>query len=199
MATLASGNNPVIQHSITPLRKLVEPEVVATSPYPIKSRVPVCCGFGSVKMVLAAGVAPALATISTSCLYYWTTRAAESESVNFGLTKSQAEAKICLQAGMKRTIRLFVLVAINAIGLSTGLGRDVVEVESHYVGDGTFQYTLRTLEDPFIAQIGFGQLLPDPFTNYLSSVTPPHWTNYFYQGQWTGIMFDASGPQPRLN
>jgi hypothetical protein len=29
--------------------KMVEPEVVATSPYPIKSRVPVCCGFGSVK------------------------------------------------------------------------------------------------------------------------------------------------------
>jgi len=28
---------------------LVEPEVVATSPYPIKSRVPVCCGFSSRK------------------------------------------------------------------------------------------------------------------------------------------------------
>jgi hypothetical protein len=28
---------------------MVEPEVVATSPYPIKSRVPVYCGFGSVK------------------------------------------------------------------------------------------------------------------------------------------------------
>jgi len=26
---------------------MVEPEVVATSPYPIKSRVPVCCGFSS--------------------------------------------------------------------------------------------------------------------------------------------------------
>ena len=28
-------------------RRLVEPEVVATSPYPGKSRVPVCCGFDS--------------------------------------------------------------------------------------------------------------------------------------------------------
>src|SRR5262249_30666081 len=73
------------------------------------------------------------------------------------------------------------------------------EVESRYMGDGTFQYTLRTLEDPRIAQIGFGQLLPYPFTNYLSNTTPPHWTNFFYQGEWTGIMFDASGPQPRLN
>ena len=57
----------------------MEPEVVATSPYPGKSRMPVCCGFDSMKLaakpklgerrlVLAAGVAPALATFSTSCL-----------------------------------------------------------------------------------------------------------------------------------
>ena len=32
-----------------PGKKVVEPEVVATSPYPIKSRVPVCCGFSSTK------------------------------------------------------------------------------------------------------------------------------------------------------
>ena len=44
------SNTPTL-HQSTP--KLVEPEVVATSPYPIKSRVPVCCGFSSVKMVLA--------------------------------------------------------------------------------------------------------------------------------------------------
>ena len=52
----------------TTRQKLVEPEVVATSPYPGKSRVPVCCGFDSLKLVLAAGLAPALATLSTSCL-----------------------------------------------------------------------------------------------------------------------------------
>ena len=40
----------------------MEPEVVATSPYRIKSPVPVCCGFDSMKLVLAAGFAPALAT-----------------------------------------------------------------------------------------------------------------------------------------
>src|SRR5436190_18281469 len=33
-----------------PGKKVVEPEVVATSPYPIKSRVPVCCGFSSRKI-----------------------------------------------------------------------------------------------------------------------------------------------------
>lgn len=59
----------------TTRQKLVEPEVVATSPYRIKSPVPVCCGFDSLKMVLATGVAPALATLSTSCLFCWTTRA----------------------------------------------------------------------------------------------------------------------------
>src|SRR5712664_969505 len=36
--------------------ELVEPEVVATSPYPIKSRVPVCCGFSSTKLVGERGV-----------------------------------------------------------------------------------------------------------------------------------------------
>jgi hypothetical protein len=34
----------------------VEPEVVATSPYPGKSRVPVCCGFDSMKLVGERGV-----------------------------------------------------------------------------------------------------------------------------------------------
>src|SRR5207302_3093402 len=54
---------------VTPSRnELVEPEVVATSPNRIKSPVPVYCGFSSVKLVLAAGFAPALATLSTSCL-----------------------------------------------------------------------------------------------------------------------------------
>ncbi len=34
--------------TVTPRgNELVEPEVVATSPYPGKSRVPVCCGFDS--------------------------------------------------------------------------------------------------------------------------------------------------------
>jgi hypothetical protein len=47
---------------------IVEPEVVATSPNRIKSPVPVYCGFDSRKLVLAAGFAPALATLSTSCL-----------------------------------------------------------------------------------------------------------------------------------
>src|SRR6267154_3200389 len=41
---------------------MVEPEVVATSPYPIKSRVPVCCGFSSTKVVGERGVGfPSLA------------------------------------------------------------------------------------------------------------------------------------------
>jgi hypothetical protein len=35
---------------------MVEPEVVATSPYPIKSRVPVCCGLSSTRMVGERGL-----------------------------------------------------------------------------------------------------------------------------------------------
>lgn len=61
------GQNPVCC-CYTTRQGMVEPEVVATSPSRIKSPVPVCCGFDSVKLVLAAGVAPALATFSTSCL-----------------------------------------------------------------------------------------------------------------------------------
>src|SRR6266699_7079686 len=49
-----------------PGNKMVEPEVVATSPYPIKSRVPVCCGFSSTKMVGERGLAPPRLTDSRS-------------------------------------------------------------------------------------------------------------------------------------
>ena len=36
------------------ISKLVEPEVVATSPCRIKSPVPVCCGFGSIEVARQA-------------------------------------------------------------------------------------------------------------------------------------------------
>ena len=49
-------------------KKLVEPEVVATSPYPGKNRMPVCCGFDSMNLVLVVRFALTLATFSTSCL-----------------------------------------------------------------------------------------------------------------------------------
>src|SRR5208282_6659605 len=38
----------------TTRQRLVEPEVVATSPYRIKSPVPVCCGFDSLKLARQA-------------------------------------------------------------------------------------------------------------------------------------------------
>ena len=47
-----------------PGKKVVEPEVVATSAYPIKSRVPVCCGFSSTKLVGVRGIAPPRLTVS---------------------------------------------------------------------------------------------------------------------------------------
>jgi len=47
---------------------MMEPEVVETSPNRLKRPVPVFCGFDSLKLVLAAGFAPALSTLSTSCL-----------------------------------------------------------------------------------------------------------------------------------
>src|SRR5207237_5392439 len=49
------GRCPTIRR---PGNELVEPEVVATSPYRIKSPVPVCCGFDSLKLVGERGLAP---------------------------------------------------------------------------------------------------------------------------------------------
>src|ERR1035437_2753034 len=57
------GRCPAIRR---PSKKVVEPEVVATSPYPIKSRGPVCCGFSSTKMVGERGLAPPRLTDSRS-------------------------------------------------------------------------------------------------------------------------------------
>src|SRR5213596_2648375 len=52
------GRCPTIRR---PGNELVEPEVVATSPYRIKSPVPVCCGFDCVKLVGERGLAPRIA------------------------------------------------------------------------------------------------------------------------------------------
>jgi hypothetical protein len=90
------------------------------------------------------------------------------------------------------------LAFVFAISLSV-LARDVIEVESRYLGNGCFQYTLRTLEDPFVTDIFFGYLGPQPFTNYVSNTLPPHWTNSISEGNWWGIAYDASVPQPRVN
>src|SRR5437867_3229988 len=43
-----------IQLDVCSERRMVEPEVVATSPYRIKSPVPVCCGFDSLKLACQA-------------------------------------------------------------------------------------------------------------------------------------------------
>lgn len=96
--------------------------------------------------------------------------------------------------------RLVTVLAVMfwAFGLSTGLSKDCFELESHYNGDGWFTYTFRTLDDPLIPVIRLYQL--DPlFTNFVASVPPADWTNFFYQGNWEGIMYDQSSPQPRLN
>jgi len=74
-----------------------------------------------------------------------------------------------------------------------------LELESRYLGDGCFQYQLRTLYDPFFIDISFGQLVPIAFTNYVSNTLPPHWTNLVVGGKWNGILFDKTAPQPRIN
>ena len=57
------GRCPTIRR---PGNEVVEPEVVATSPYRIKSPVPVCCGFDSLKLVGERGLAPPRLTDSRS-------------------------------------------------------------------------------------------------------------------------------------
>ena len=70
-------------------RRLVEPEVVATSPYPIKSRVPVCCGFSSTKMVGERGLAPP--------------RFTDARSVGSAIPSEPLARKLVLSAGTIQT------------------------------------------------------------------------------------------------
>jgi hypothetical protein len=98
----------------------------------------------------------------------------------------------------KRILITIVAGMVWALGVCSGLSKDCFELESHYNGDGWFTYRFRTLDDPFIAVIALSQLTPS-FTNFVASVPPDHWTNFFYQGNWEGIMYDRSSPQSRLN
>ena len=80
--------------AVTPQGKeLVEPEVVATSPYPIKSRVPVCCGFSSRKMVGERGLAPP--------------RLTDSRSVGSAIPSEPLARKLVLPAGLSPTTSAF--------------------------------------------------------------------------------------------
>src|SRR5262245_21195758 len=49
-------------------RRIVEPEVVATSPCRIKSPVPVCCGFGSLKLACQAAARDSIKQCPPSCV-----------------------------------------------------------------------------------------------------------------------------------
>ena len=100
---------------------------------------------------------------------------------------------------MSNRIQFVLIASIWTFGVAIVFGKDAIELESRYDGDGWFHYRLRTLEDPFLTEIYFGQLLPDPFANYLTNTRPDHWTNFFYSGKWTGIKFDGTVPQPRIN
>ncbi len=53
-ARLRRASYSLIQPYAGSERRMVEPEVVATSPYRIKSPVPICCGFDSVKLACRA-------------------------------------------------------------------------------------------------------------------------------------------------
>jgi hypothetical protein len=92
-----------------------------------------------------------------------------------------------------------LITAIWILGIAVTFGKNAIEIESRYDGDGWFHYRLRTLEDPFLKEIRFEQLLPDPFVNYMTNTLPDHWTNFYYKGKWTGIMFDGTALQPRTN
>jgi len=94
--------------------KLVEPEVVATSPNRIKSPVPVCCGFSSLKLVLAAGFAPALATLSTSCLC-WLDYASKGN----GASSRCCPGRISLQKKSAGCCKEAKMVAVPSAALGT--------------------------------------------------------------------------------
>lgn len=94
--------------------------------------------------------------------------------------------------------KLLCLIFAGVFAISTASARNAMEVESSYLGEGWFEYRLRTLDDPFIKKITLFQLVPWPFTNYVESVPPAHWTNFFYSGDWNGIKSDNTEVQPRI-
>lgn len=85
------------------------------------------------------------------------------------------------------------LIALSAVSAS-----DVIEVESRVLGDGWFEYRVSTSRPVFVDTLTLYQLAP-AFTNYVTCTPPEHWTNAFYGGPWTGIAFDNSIVQPRVN
>ena len=76
----------------------------------------------------------------------------------------------------------FILLVV-ALLLPTGpvAGRDSIELESTYLGEGWFKYRLKSLPDPFFSQVSLGQFGPS-FTNLVEFGLPPDHgnTNWFF-------------------
>lgn len=115
------------------------------------------------------------------------------------ITPADRHRPIRLSDMPNRFLVLLLAVVACLFGTSVLFGRDAVELRSRYLGDGLFEYRLRTLEDHLFSEIKFSQLVPGPFTGYVSNTLPPHWTNGLYKGHWNGIHYDESLPQPRIN
>jgi hypothetical protein len=93
----------------------------------------------------------------------------------------------------------WVLIAfIATYGVLKTNARNVLEVESQYLGDGSFQYSSRTLDDPFFTKFDLVQLGLTSFTNLVQITPPPHWTNTF-NPEWSSIGFAGTISQPRIN
>jgi hypothetical protein len=91
-----------------------------------------------------------------------------------------------------------VCIVSCLLGLLSASASDVVEVESRVLGDGWFEYRVRKSQPAFVGTLTFLQLAPW-FTNYVTATPPEYWTNAFYNNQWSGIRFDGSVVQPRIN
>lgn len=89
-------------------------------------------------------------------------------------------------------------IFVGILAVFTATARDAIEVESSYLGAGWFEYRVRTLADPFFKKITLGQLAPWPFTNYVESIPPAHWTNFLDSSDWWGIKPDGTQAQPRI-
>jgi hypothetical protein len=101
---------------------------------------------------------------------------------------------------MNKGVRLALIAFLFASRAWMAFARDVIEVESQYTGGGCFVYTVRTLYDPLVKEIGFSDFAPMPFTNYVTNTVPPHWRSVS-SSEWNGIMytFDETNPPPRIN
>ncbi len=96
-------------------------------------------------------------------------------------------------AGKARLLCRFqrVLVCL-LISVAACMGRDFIEMESKYLGEGWFQYRFKSLDDPYVKQRELLSIWPTSFSGFIENVAPIGWTNIYFETNWNGFAFDEA-------